>query len=201
MTLPTSIALFPLSNGLFPDSVLRLNIFEVRYLDLIKKCEQNKSPFGVVFLEKGAEVQAAGQTPSFHRFGTLANLQTVDRVQPNLLQVVCLGATRFELISHELGAFGVWYASVRFLAEDEVVPIPAALQPVADKLGQIVAQAQQSGHADDLPFAPPYRLDECGWVANRIADLIPMPAIEKHEVLMQDNPLTRLEILASKIRF
>jgi uncharacterized protein len=194
-----NIPLFPLTNGLFPDTLLRLNIFEVRYLDLIKKCDQNKTPFGVVFIEKGSEVQAAGKTPSLLRVGTLAHVQVVNKVQPGLLQIECLGGLRFELQNYELGAYGVWYANVNYLSQDSIVDIPAKLQPVADKLGQVVAQAQKMERDGDLPFTRPYRLDESGWVANRFADLLPIPTTEKHELLAQNDPVLRLGLLAEKI--
>ncbi len=201
MTDTISLPLFPLLNGLFPDSILRLNIFEVRYLDLIKKCEKNQTPFGVVFIKNGGEILAAGKTTEFFECGTLAQLQQVTKVQPSLLQVSCLGGLRFKMLSYELGAYGVWYAHVQYLTADSVVDIPPNLQLVANKLGQIIAQAQQTGQTEALPFAPPYRLDECGWVANRVTELLPMQTEEKHELLSINDPKQRLEVLASKIRF
>jgi uncharacterized protein len=198
---PSVIPLFPLSSGTFPDTLLRLNIFEVRYLDLIKKCEQNQTPFGVVFIQAGSETRTALDVPKLFETGTLVHLRNLDKVQPNLFQVQCLGGVRFELLSYEPGALGVVFGTVRYLASDEVVAVPASLQPVADKLGQIIAQAQQVGREGDLPFLPPYRLDECGWVANRITDMVSMPSEEKHALLRQSDPLKRLQTLAEKIRF
>jgi Lon protease-like protein len=37
--------------------MLSLQIFEVRYLDLIKRCHQQGLAFGVIGLKKGSEVQ------------------------------------------------------------------------------------------------------------------------------------------------
>ena len=45
-----SLPLFPLSTVLFPDGVLPLRIFEVRYLDMIGRCHKAGAPFGVVAL-------------------------------------------------------------------------------------------------------------------------------------------------------
>ena len=58
-----SIPLFPLSTGLFPEGMLQLQIFEVRYLDLIKRCHQQQQPFGVVSIKHGKEVQVPGEVP------------------------------------------------------------------------------------------------------------------------------------------
>jgi uncharacterized protein len=44
----TALPLFPLHTVLFPGGDLPLQIFEVRYLDLMKRCEQSGEPFGVV---------------------------------------------------------------------------------------------------------------------------------------------------------
>mgnify|MGYP003685221133 CR=1 FL=1 len=49
--------LFPLATVLYPQGVLNLQIFEVRYLDLMKKCLRDNTPFGVVSLLDGNEVR------------------------------------------------------------------------------------------------------------------------------------------------
>ena len=48
-----SLPLFPLAAVLFPDGLLSLRVFEVRYLDMIAKCRKAGAPFGVVSLTKG----------------------------------------------------------------------------------------------------------------------------------------------------
>jgi Lon protease-like protein len=74
------------------------------------------------------------------------------------------------------------------------VRIPAELQGAADALDRVLASL------DDIaehrwPVLPPFRLDDCGWVANRWCDLLPLPAAFKHSLVMLDNPLIRLELL------
>ena len=54
-----SIPLFPLGTVLFPDGVLPLQIFEVRYLDMISRCLTEGEPFGVVLLTQGQGAFAA----------------------------------------------------------------------------------------------------------------------------------------------
>jgi Lon protease-like protein len=58
------IPLFPLHQGLFPDGILQLSIFEVRYLDLMRQCEASKTPFGIVFIAEGSEIETPA--PSQH---------------------------------------------------------------------------------------------------------------------------------------
>jgi uncharacterized protein len=196
---PQKIALFPLSNGLYPDSVLQLNIFEVRYLHLMKECNKNKLPFGVVWLSDGAEIQVAGKEQVFFPSGTLANIQSVEQVQPTLLQVRAVGGLRFQVESSELGPFGVWYANVRYLAQDPTIEAPIKFAPLTDRLGQLIASAQQQGFAGRLPFDAPYRLDECGWIANRWAELLPMEPEGKIDLLNEMDPVVRLEKIMNQI--
>ena len=64
MTTPltlSSLPLFPLGSVLFPGGHLALRVFEVRYLDMVRKCHQAGAPFGVVALP---EVVPAFADPS-----------------------------------------------------------------------------------------------------------------------------------------
>ena len=193
------IPLFPLSQSLLPDGMLHLNIFEVRYLDLIKRCQREAIPFGVVGLVQGHEVQVPEEVPKLHRIGTLAHLQEVDAVQPALLPVVCQGGLRFELLEQERGPYGVWYAQVRYLPTDTTEPIPPELQPLANMLGRLIADAQQAGARQALPILAPYRLDECGWVANRWTELLPISVGDKQQLLAEQDPVQRLHRIAGFI--
>ncbi len=190
------IPLFPLSQALLPDGMLHLNIFEVRYLDLIKRCQREATPFGVVGLVQGHEVQVPDEVPQLHRVGTLAHLQTVDAVQPALLQVVCKGGQRFALTAPERGPYGVWYAQVQYLPDDTPAPVPPDLQPLANMLGRLIADGQQAGPGHARPIFAPYRLDECGWVANRWTELLPIPAGDKQHLLAEPDPVNRLQQIA-----
>ena len=56
----SSLPLFPLGSVLFPGGLLALRVFEVRYLDMVRKCHRTGAPFGVVSLTQGHEVRQAG---------------------------------------------------------------------------------------------------------------------------------------------
>ena len=57
----TQLPLFPLQTVLFPGGWMPLRIFEVRYLDMIKRCHAAGAPFGVVCLSEGSEVHVLPQ--------------------------------------------------------------------------------------------------------------------------------------------
>lgn len=193
------IPLFPLSHGLFPDGLLPLNIFEPRYLDLIKRCHREQTPFGVVWLREGREVQVPGDTPSFFEYGCLAHIRRYTELQPALLQVLCQGGMRFELLQTTRGPYGVWQGDVRYIPADPDAPLPPQYQPLADRLGQTIAQAQSQGMGDRLPWSPPYHLDQCGWVANRYAEALMAEPETKVAWLREADPEWRLRQVAATI--
>ncbi len=195
MTL-THVPLFPLRQGLFPDGLLGLTIFEVRYLHLIRRCQQEGIAFGIVPLASGHEVQKAGEMETLHPWGCMVELLESTELQPSVLAVRCRGTRRFALGPHARGAYGLWSGEVRLLPDDHPTPIPADLQPLADRLGALIANAQQRGLVDQLPMTPPYRLDDAGWVANRWGDLLPLGAEHKAQLLSENDCEKRLRQLA-----
>lgn len=188
--------LFPLSHGVFPDGLLQLNIFEVRYLDLVRRCHREGGAFGIPWLAEGHEVQVPGHVPRLHAVGCMVEVTDIVEVEPALLRVVCRGLRRFRLLAHRPGPFGVWQGEVEDLPEDPPVEIPPHLQGLADQLGRLIRAAQQAGRLAQLPLLPPYRLDECGWVADRWAELLPLPPGLKADLLAVDDPEARLRRLS-----
>jgi Lon protease-like protein len=190
-----NLPLFPLSHGVFPDGMLQLQIFEVRYLYLMKRCHQNQTPFGVAWLRSGREVQVPGEEPSLHPYGCLAHIREFEQVQPNFFRAVCQGGLRFEIESVLRGPLGVWQGQVKYLPQDPEIELPSHLQPHADRLGKVIASAQKQGVMDRLPIFAPFRLDQCGWLANRYAEAIDIAPEVKQQLLSETDPLKRLEIV------
>lgn len=196
----TSIPLFPLNTVLYPDGYLPLQIFEVRYLDMIRKCITGEQPFGVVQLLDGTEVRKAGQDETLAQVGTLAKV--VDWAAPlsGLLQIKCMGTRRFQIVASEQLKTGLWMAEVALLPPDMAVPIPQEQQNVADALGALIRTLQeQKISLDQMPIQPPYRLDECGWVANRWCELLSLTPVQKQLLLSQENPVLRLELIQDNL--
>ena len=191
---PISIPLFPLVTVLFPEGVLPLQIFEVRYFEMIGKCIAAGNPFGVVTLTGGKEVRSPDGIETFFHAGTLATVEDSSAPSPGLLQVVCRGAARFRVLDSERRPNGLWTAEVELLPPDLPVPIPSELQGAADALERvIVSLGEVPEHR--WPVRRPFRLDDCGWVSNRWCELLPLTIAQKHGMLMLDNPLIRLELM------
>jgi Lon protease-like protein len=183
---------------------LPLQIFEVRYLDMIGKCHKNGTPFGVVSLTQGTEVRRLNAEPSgeafaneaFQSIGTLATITDFATPQPGLMVVRCTGTQRFKISRREKLKHGLWVADATLLADDLFVPIPEDLQPAVDALKKLILTLQEREvPAEQMPILTPYRFDDCGWVANRWCELLPIPVAMKQQFMELDNPLLRLELV------
>ncbi len=204
-----SLPLFPLGTVLYPGGNLPLRIFEVRYLDMIRKCHKAGVPFGVVALTEGAEVQRpAGSGPTGDAFanevfvdvGTLATIEELSAPQPGLLVVRCTGQQRFRITRRDKLKHGLWVADTLRLPQDQSLALPPDLQPVADALGNLIKSLQEREvPVEQMPFAPPYLLDDCAWVANRWCELLSLPLAHQQRLMELDNPLVRLELVGDML--
>src|SRR5437764_6292433 len=167
-----SLPLFPLESVLFPGGVLPLRIFEVRYLHRIAKCRQAGAPFGVVSLTQGSEVRRPGSSESFADVGTLATIEDYESPRAGLMTVRAVGAQRFRITSRDQLKQGLWIADVERLPDDMKVAIPDDLQIAATALKQLIHSLELKSAGRPLPLQAPWRLDDCGWVANRWCELL-----------------------------
>lgn len=195
------IPLFPLGTVLFPDGLLPLRIFEVRYLDMIGKCRKADAPFGVVSLTSGSEVRKAGaDAESFAGVGTLAAIREFDSPQSGLLQIECVGTQRFRVRRTELQKHGLWIGDVELVPDDVALEIPEDLQHTATALRRLVATLEErrgaQGESVRLPIGAPYRFNDCSWVANRWCELVPMQLELRQRLMELDSPLMRLELVS-----
>lgn len=193
-----SLPLFPLGSVLFPGGLLSLQVFEVRYLDMVRKCQATGAPFGVVGLQAGHEVRKAGTAPDqLHAEGTLAQIMHLETLQPGLLHLQCKGLQRFHISNSWQLPHGLWVADVQMLRRDTLVPVPPHLRNVAHALAQVLLQLHARAKDPDHAQLPtPEQMDDCAWVSNRWAELLPLPVHVKQQLMTLDSPLLRLELVS-----
>ena len=180
------VPLFPLNTVLFPGGLLPLRIFEQRYLEMAKGCLRDGTPFGVCLIREGAEVG----TPATHEdVGCLARIVQWDMQQLGLLQLVAQGAERFRVLARRVRADGLILADIELLAEPADMPLPEKFRACRQLLERIAAE-----HGERL-FAQPFLLDSSAWVGARLAEVLPLPAATKQQLLELDDSTQRLEIL------
>ena len=89
--------LFPLNTVLFPGCLLDLQVFEVRYLDMLKRCCKGDHGFGVVGIHYGREVGEAAQ--GFASTGCEALIRDWQQQPNGLLGIRVEGGRRFDVLA------------------------------------------------------------------------------------------------------
>ncbi|WP_114636427.1 LON peptidase substrate-binding domain-containing protein [Polynucleobacter necessarius] len=198
-SLTRKIPLFPLETVLFPDGVIALKIFEARYLDMIKQCLREKTEFGVVSIIKNGDSDDLNLPATFSNIGTLAQIEDFDPVQPALYMTKSFGTQRFRLLNSKQEANGLWIDEIELLENDPVTPIPKEHQKAAKLLDKIISAIQSEDLLGEAPFKKPFKTDDCGWVSNRLAELLPISLAQKNHLLSQTNPRIRLDLITEII--
>ena len=196
--LPEPLPLFPLNTVLFPGALLGLKVFEARYLDLVSECLRRGQPFGVICLRQGTEAGHSKAPVQLEEVGVLAHIDDVDAEQPGILRLRCIGGQRFRIIGAATQRDnGLWQASAEIIdADPPRTPGPAVMQTVS-ALAEAIKKLQSQNKA---PFAPPYRLDDAGWVANRWCELLPVSLAAKQKLMELDDPVIRLSLVDGFLR-
>jgi Lon protease-like protein len=87
--------LFPLGTVLLPFQPIPLQIFEPRYLALMRECRAANREFGICLIEEGAEVGA----PAIPRkIGTEATIEKFQALRADLVLLVARGRRRFRIL-------------------------------------------------------------------------------------------------------
>ncbi len=92
----TELPLFPLNNVvLFPGMKLPLHIFEERYKEMIGRCSEAGSPFGVLLIKEGQEV---GEPAEPFTVGTTARITDLQSMEDGRMNIFTEGEQRFRVV-------------------------------------------------------------------------------------------------------
>ena len=182
------LPLFPLKSVLFPGGRLELRIFERRYLDMVAECSRSASGFGVCLILQGEEAGAPAVPAAV---GTLARIVDFETLPDGLLGITARGGERFHVERTRVRDNGLVLGEVTYRAEAPSVPVPAEfglLSTLLDKL------AERFG--GELAAAPRANFDDAGWIAYRLAEVLPLSMPERQQLLQLADPVERLRTLA-----
>jgi Lon protease-like protein len=193
----TEIPLFPLSSVLFPHGSMPLQIFEPRYLDLVRDCMRQGSGFGVVLIREGHEVAAPGRgDPALAERGCYARITDFDQLPNGLLGVTIQGSERFTLYDSRRADSGLVLGQVEIDPPLARVPMAPAWEPLRDVLQRLEAHP----HIQRLQLALDYA--DAWQVGNVLAQLLPLEETVKYELLCAtdiDELMSRLDLILNRL--
>jgi len=94
------IPLFPLHAVLSPGLALPIHVFEERYRVLVRRCLDERAPFGVVLIREGSEVaprDGRAQELAIATVGTLAEIREASRLRDGGWDLLAVGVSRFAI--------------------------------------------------------------------------------------------------------
>ncbi|MBV1878876.1 MAG: LON peptidase substrate-binding domain-containing protein [Pseudomonadales bacterium] len=189
------IPLFPLPLILFPGGKLPLQIFEPRYLDMVKSCMRDNVGFGIVLIRQGAQVLRGNQAPlpSVAGRGTYCTIVDFDQLDNGLLRITVEGQVKFSVINQHEQADRLMMARVEFEPLEDETPIPANKQHLVNLL--------KSLHQHESVAALDLKVDfaDARDIGCRLTELLPCPNEFKQDMLELDNPLERLSALEKQL--
>jgi len=184
-----NIPLFLLNTVLYSGGRLDLRVFEPHYMEMVKECLRTDSPFGVCLLESGQELTAKDGPPTLpHRVGTLAKIVDWDMPQLGILHLVTHGKERFRILDTHIKRDGLVRAEVELLPDPPIVPIPSDFARLVPMLRALI-------EAMEDPPPAPHRFFSADWLADRWAELLPLPLITRQHILEIDDGVARLEAI------
>jgi len=185
----TEIPLFLLNVVLHSGGRMELRVFEPRYMDMVKECLRTNSPFGVCLIAQGAEVATAESGAAEpHPVGTLATIADWDMPQLGILNIVTHGGQRFRILDHRTMPDGLVRANVELLPDPPVKAIPGDYARLVPMLRALLDALED-------PPPQPYRFYDAAWVADRWAELLPLPMDRRQEILELDDGVARLDAI------
>ena len=184
-----TIPLFPLPLVLFPGTRLPLQIFEARYVDMVKMCLRDSSGFGVVLIEQGDEVvrQENLQLPEIAGYATYAEIVDFDQRPNGMLGIMVEGQVKCRILRSFDQADRLMLGDVEFIATEPEVELPKSYADLVSLLKMFVEHESIKQLNLKINYEDPRD------VGYRLSELIPSGNGFKQRMLEMSDPLARLD--------
>ncbi|MCB8925456.1 MAG: LON peptidase substrate-binding domain-containing protein [Ardenticatenaceae bacterium] len=182
------IPLFPLNTVLFPGWPMPLHIFEPRYLEMVRYCTEEKSPFGILLIKQGKAERDTAVVP--HNVGCMVNITQMEQLEDGRLLIMAVGQERFRVRS-------LSRQKPYLVGEVERMPyLPektAPLQTAVDNLHPLVLSYlnQLTALADNVEFDPTQIPTEPEALSHMAASLLQV-SLETKQSMLEANKISNL---------
>lgn len=189
------IPLFPVPLVLFPGGKLPLQIFEPRYLDMVKRCMKENTGFGIVLIEEGEQTLSGPEDslPTIAHCGTYCTIVDFDHRPNGMLGITVEGHVKFSIRDHYELADRLMMGNVEFLEMEEEVPVPESRQHLVDLLATFMDHEAVETREQEVDYRHAHE------VGARLTELLPCPNHYKQRLLEMKNPVARLDELEKLI--
>ena len=186
-------ALFPLNNVLFPGCTLPLQIFEQRYLRLIKTCMRDNHGFVVILISAGKEV---GDTPETYSIGTYVDIVDWRMLDNGLFGITIEARHRVRVTNPSAQDDGLMTGEIETLPEedDRSTDCASRIPDLIDMLRQL--ERHPYIEAQDMQIDYSSVQDVC----HKLSQLLPLDPLVKQSLLEINNTEDLIDRLRDLIK-
>ncbi|MGA1761908.1 MAG: LON peptidase substrate-binding domain-containing protein [Gammaproteobacteria bacterium] len=182
-----SLPIFPLGIVVLPGNIQSLQIFEPRYIQMVKDCMKADSGFVIVLQKESKENQL-----SILEHGTYVEIIDFNTLPNGLLGITVRGIHRTKIKTMEQNQLGLNIGTVENIQDPEVDD--QALLAQYPDLIQVLSQLKQHPQIKSMPLE--INLDSADSVSYHLAGLIPLAAKDKQKILEAFDAGQRLNYLS-----
>ena len=183
------LPVFPLGLVVLPGTIQTLQIFEPRYLSMVKDCMNSQSGFVITL----SNDNVSGE--SFMSQGTFVDIIDFNQLPNGLLGITVKGREKVSIKSIEQVESGLHYASISPISEP-VVDDQAVLAKFPDLIN-VLSQLKEHPQVKLLPLEIDMLSAES--VSYQLAGLIPISPMQKQTLLEAFDSKQRMNILAKLV--
>ena len=184
----SKVPLFPLTVNVLPGGILPLQIFEPKYIDMVKACMSNEVGFIVALTKQSKSLKENLIIENFS-ISTYVEIIDFDLLENGLLGISVKGLHRVEILDIELQEDGLLIADVDIVLEENSSVFKQDFKNIWQVLQQISDHPEVKKKGIQIDFR------SSSSVVHSLGNLLPLTSIEKQEILDKKSDQERLEFL------
>ena len=185
------VPLFPLATNILPGGLLPLQIFEPRYLDMIKSCMSNDVGFVVVLDADGKDTKT--EDIRIRSLGTYVEVVDFDQLENGLLGITAKGKFRARIMTHIMQEDFLLVGEIEELLEENSSKLEEYHKNIWQVLKKIMSHPEVQKMEMEVNF------NSSSSVIYSLGSLLPLSADDKQVILEADSDKERLEFLEELI--
>ena len=185
---------FPLSINVLPGSYLPLQIFEPRYLDMVKSCLAKEEGFCIALIKQDEKAYSDG-LPSLHEVGTYVEIVDFNQLQNGLLGITVKGLNKVRILDRWKQDDELLLAKISKLKEFEE---DFSEDPSYKEIWSMLIEI--SNHPEIKKLNLDINLKNAINVSYILGSLLPLTPTEKQTMLELEASTEKLDYLKSIIK-
>ena len=194
MTRLTNTPLFPLTTNVLPGAYLPLQIFEPRYIDMIKSCLSNSEGFCIV-LVKSNEGEEIDDLPKHYDIATYVEIIDFNQLENGLLGITVQGKEKIKISERWKQSDELLIGKISKVQEEDN---DLSMDPRFSDLWAMVKDV--ISHPEIKKLNLDLDLNSSKSVCYILASILPLTPLEKQTILELDQTVDKLDYLKDIIK-